>query len=361
MKILHVITSLQTGGAEKLLVDLLPRLADEGIDVELAVFNAIETPFMRSLIEDGIKIHRFYEKGCNVYNPGNLLKLIALIRKGNYDIVHTHNTSPQIFGALSSLFTKAQFVTTEHNTSNRRRAWKWYIPADRWMYSRYRKVISISLKAEENLRNYLGISNLDMSIINNGIDIIQYSTASPSEELEKLVPRSRKIIMVAAFRWEKDQLTLIKSLKFLPDHFHIFLVGEGPLKRQIEDIVAKERLIDRVHFLGLRSDVPSLLHAADYIVMSSHFEGLSLSSVEGMSVGKPFLASNVDGLKEVVEGAGVLFPHEDPKTLADEILKLENSPDLYNSLISACCKRACQFDISKTVKGYIQAYNKLND
>ena len=163
--------------------------------------------------------------------------------------------------------------------------------------------------------------------------------------------------MVAGFRWEKDQDTLIKAIVELPDHFHLFLVGDGVRRSELESLSHKLGIANRVHFLGLRTDVPELLHAADYVVMSSHFEGLSLSSVEGMSVGKPFLASDVDGLREVVQGAGILFPPENPKVLADEIIQLENSPELYNPISITCRERAMQFDITEMVEKYSNVYS----
>ena len=93
--------------------------------------------------------------------------------------------------------------------------------------------------------------------------------------------------------------------------------------------------------------------------MSSHFEGLSLSSVEGMSVGKPFLGSDVDGLREVVKGAGILFPHKDSESLADEIKILDSNPDKYRHISNECYKRAVQYDISTMASAYNDCYNKI--
>lgn len=360
MRILHVITSLQMGGAEKLMVDLLPRLRDAGHEVELAIFDGRITPFYEQLHEDGIHIHRFMPNGGNVYNLLNLWKLCRLIHKGRYDIVHTHNTAPQMFAAIGSLVGKTILVITEHNTNNRRRRWKWYRPIDRLMYNRYNNIICVSGKAEENLRDYLGHSNAAICTILNGIDIEKISKANASEKLERIAPGSRKIIMVAGFRWEKDQDTLIKSLKYLPENFHLFLVGDGVRRGELEALVESEDLSNRVHLLGLCTDVPQLLHAADYIVMSSHFEGLSLSSVEGMSVGRPFLASDVDGLREVVKGAGILFPHKDAEVLATEVKALDENPAKYKAVAEACYSRARQFDISKMASNYINLYKSLS-
>ena len=116
---------------------------------------------------------------------------------------------------------------------------------------------------------------------------------------------------------------------------------------------------ERVHFLGLRTDVPSVLKAADYIVLASHYEGLSLSSVEGMAAGKPFIASDVPGLREVVGGAGLLFQEENAEELAEKILELDNNQTLYHEVADRCHQRAMQYDISSMIKGYKKVYDQL--
>ncbi|MDE5642090.1 MAG: glycosyltransferase [Muribaculaceae bacterium] len=354
MKILHVITSLRTGGAEKLMVDLLPRLRDAGHEVELLLFDGVETPFKAAAKENGIRIHELGRKR-SVYSPLNFFRLLPYLRR--YDIVHTHNTAPQLFAAIGSLFCRTRLFTTEHGGSNRRRSWKWYARLDRWMYSRYEKVVCISDKGEENLRAFIGDGE-NICTINNGVDVEKFSSASSSGELERMAPRSRKIVMVAGFRWEKDQPTVIKALSHLPENFHLFLIGDGVRCGEFASLTAELGLSERVHFLGVRSDVAELLHAADYVVMSSHFEGLSLSSVEGMSVGKPFIASDVDGLREVVKGYGILFPHEDSEALAAEIMRLEDSEERYKSVADTCRRRADKFDIAQMAEAYSRIYNQ---
>lgn len=356
MRILHVITSLRTGGAEKLMIDLLPRLKAKGHDVDLLLFDGTYTPFRRDIEAAGIKVFDL-GIGGSVYSPKRLLKLMPFMRK--YDVVHTHNTAPQLFAAIDSIFCRTTLCTTEHNTTNRRRAWKWYATIDRWMYGRYKKIICISKKAEDNLRGFIKQQNSKILTINNGIDIAKYADAKPSDELERLAPGSRKIIMVAGFRPQKDQDTIIRAMKLLPDRCHLFLVGDGERRQELETLSKGLGLESRVHFLGVRADVANLLHAADYVVMSSHYEGLSLSSVEGMAVGRPMLASDVDGLRQVVDGAGILFPHGDYKILAGHILDLEASPAEYRAVADACAARAARFEISLTAEKYSQCYYSL--
>ena len=215
MRILQVITSLDMGGAETLVVNLIPRLQALGNTVDLCIFNGKETPLTQRLRKESPQT-KIYALGHGVYNPIYILKLIKIIR--NYDIVHTHNSSPQLFVAIASLFSHTNLVSTEHNTSNRKRNWKWYRPIESWMYSRYNHVICISKIAEEKLREYMGgewlvkSSNKYKSIItiNNGIDVNAISEAAPCQELLDFKRSRKAILMVAGFRKQKNQDTIIR-------------------------------------------------------------------------------------------------------------------------------------------------------
>ncbi|MCC8175109.1 MAG: glycosyltransferase [Bacteroidales bacterium] len=357
MKTLHVITSLRTGGAEKLMVDLLPRLRDKGVEVELAVFSGEETEFMRQLRDAGITVHRFTEKVSNVYNPVHVFKLIRLIKHGKYDIVHTHNTAPQIFAAISAVLCSVVLCTTEHNTSNRRRGWRCCAPIDRWMYRQYHKIICISTQTEQFLIDSTPSVLSKTLMINNGIDIKTYSKA---HSIPKLKNSDEIIItMVGGFRYQKDQETVIQAMNYLPAPFRLWLVGDGDRRNIIEKRITDLQLWNRIVLWGIRSDIPEILKTSDIVVLSSHWEGFGLAAVEGMAAGKPVIASDVPGLKEVVKGAGLLFPHGDAKALATEILSLSENPKRYRSVAATCLDRAKQFDISTMVDSYYNLYNSM--
>lgn len=354
MKILHVITSLYTGGAEQLMVHLLPLLKQRGFEIDLCLFNGVITPFRQQLEDKGIKIIDFGE-GTSVYNPLNIFRLRKLIR--NYDIIHTHNYSPQIYAVIANVRKSTKLVTTEHNTSNRRRYIIGFKYIDRMMYRRYDRIICISKKAESNLRNYIHSDSTKILTINNGIDTKAYATACPIVDFK--AAGIKAITMVAGFRWEKDQDTLIRALSYLPDNFHLYLVGDGTRRSECEKKAVALKLDKRIHFLGLRTDVPQIIKTSDYIVMSSHFEGLSLSSLEGMAAGKPFFASDVDGLREVVKDAGILFEHGNPQDLATKILEVDADKSIYAFIADKCSKRAAGYDISRMVENYSHVYNEL--
>lgn len=359
MKILHVITSLATGGAEHLMVDLLPRLRDKGNDVELLVFDGAETPFMQQLRDAGIVVHRLGEGG-NVYSLGNVLKLVPFMLR--YDVVHTHNTACQLFAPMARLLSLggAKLVTTEHNTTNRRRDKRFFKPIDRWMYSRYSSIIAISDKANQMLHAYIQPKGL--VTIENGIDVERYAEAEAAA-CRELVPQYCEgdivIVMVAGFRVQKDHDCAIRALTELPANYKLCLVGDGERRAEIEALIASLGLQQRVRLMGIRSDVPQILKAADVNVLASHWEGLSLSSVEGMAAGRPFVASDVNGLREVVGGNGVLFADGNHHELAKILQLLINDRNEYVKVARACAQAAKKYDISLTVERYNQVYKEL--
>ena len=104
MKILHVITSLYTGGAERLMVDLLPLLCDDcETEVELLLINGVETPFKKRIEERGVKVTALTYTN-DVYNLRNIFRIRRFLQQNEFDIIHTHNTACQFFVPLSRLF-----------------------------------------------------------------------------------------------------------------------------------------------------------------------------------------------------------------------------------------------------------------
>ena len=356
MRILHVITSLYNGGAERLMVDLLPRLLNNGEnEVDLLLFNGVETIFKKELQQKGINIISLSTTN-DVYNPRRLRKLCRIIPQ--YDIIHTHNTACQFYVALASRLSSchALLVTTEHNSTNRRRSKNWLKPVDKWMYNRYQAIVCIADQTRQNLEAYLGLSH-DVYTIHNGIDISRFkrSIADVSGKHDYV------ITMVAAYRPQKDHETLMRAMTHLPENYRLQFVGSGDPDegKRKKAVITQLGLEERVSFLGLRQDVPDILEKSDIVVLSSHWEGLSLASIEGMACGRPFVASDVDGLHEIVDGAGILFPEGDDRELARVIQNLCENPQLYQQVAQRCQERAQQYDISVMAGNYLELYASL--
>jgi glycosyltransferase involved in cell wall biosynthesis len=358
MKVLIVINSLGTGGAEKLLVDTIPIYIARGITVDLLLLNGTEYPLLAQLKQKTITKIQVIGKG-SVYNPWYIIKLIPHLKK--YDLVHVHLFPSLYWVAFAKWFSfsRTPLVYTEHSTSNKRRKLIFKL-IDRMIYGAYKKIITIALVVEKNLKAHLHTKGSKFVLIPNGVPTEIIKKAQPLDRAQFLTSENERIIIqVSSFRPPKDQETVINSLTLMQSKVRLLLVGDGESLSYHKALVEEKGLQDKVLFLGIRMDVPQLLKTADVVVLSSHYEGLSLSSIEGLASGKPFVASRVPGLTEVVEGAGILFPDGDANALAKELDALLESQSHYNKTAAQCQERVAQYSIDKMIEKHITLYREL--
>lgn len=360
MRVLHIITSLGTGGAEKLILDTIPLYNKKGIQADVLVLHGSNEPFLKQL--QALNCCKVFTLERSYYNPGSIFKIIHFFRQ--YDLVHTHLFSAQYFTALAKILSgcKTPLVFTEHNTNNRRIENRIYKLPEKIIYSIYSKVICITEEVKKVLKKHINLEEEKLVVIENGVNLATFIDAKPIEkkEITSAIRNSDYLlIQVAGFREQKDQLTLIKAMVHLPENIKLLLVGDGETRSKCEQAASELALTHRVLFLGIRTDIPSLLKTADVVVLSSRYEGLSLSSIEGMASGKPFIASDVPGLTETVKDAGILFPQGDERKLAEEILKLMDDKEYYNRVASSCVERASNYDINTMVDKTIELYNEI--
>lgn len=183
MKVLQIITSLETGGAENLVAEISPLISKRGIDVNVLSFVSGATPFYKKLIDNDIKVYSLTDKS-KFYNLRFILKLIPYLKQ--YDVVHTHNTACQLFVAIAKKISNARckLVTTEHSTENRRRKLWWFKPIDKWMYKQYDSIISISDIATDFLIKHIG-NKFPIRTIPNGVNIAKFHNAKRISEKEQ--------------------------------------------------------------------------------------------------------------------------------------------------------------------------------
>jgi glycosyltransferase involved in cell wall biosynthesis len=362
MKIAHLINSLATGGAEKLVVETVPLYQQAGITTDVIVANGTIHPFTQQLQASSNTTIIALGWG-SVYNPLLIFKLMRLLN--NYDILHVHLFPVQYFAVAAKWLSrsKVKLVFTEHSTSNRRISNKLFVPIENYIYQSYHKVICITDEIKTIYSAYLPkLKNLQ--VIKNGVNTTKIKNATKYnafDVISSITDLDKIVIQVSSFQEPKDQATLIKAIQLLPPHFKLILVGEGVEKEKCQQLVQQLKLSERVFFLGIRMDVPQLLKTADIVVLSSKYEGLSLSSIEGMASGKPFIASNVPGLSDVVSGAGLLFECGNEKALATHIQTLTNNPDYYQKTATACQQRAEEFTIEKMVSAHIEMYKIITN
>lgn len=361
MKILHIINNLATGGAEKLLMETLPLYKQKGVQADLLLLNGTDCPFLNKLKgQDCCEIFSLGKR--SVYHPIHILKIIPYLKK--YNLVHVHLFPALYWVAFANWFSfsKTKLVFTEHSTGNRRMNKLMFSLFDRFIYRHYHQVVCITNEVKNILMQHTSLSSDRFIIIENGINLEEIYNATPLTR-DIIDPDLKEsdiiIIQVAGFKEPKDQDTLIRAIALLPADIKLILVGEGTLRKKCEDFIKELQLEDRVLLLGVRNDVARLLKTSDLIVLSSKYEGLSLSSLEGLASGKPFIASNVPGLKEIAGGAGILFPVGDYKQLAKELLKLLKNNLYYAEVAKACQERAENYDIRKMVDQHIALYESI--
>lgn len=348
------------GGAQSLVADLLSIEKNKGVEVALlCLVERTPNGLTKKIEENGITIIYLQKEG-NMRNPLLIFKLIPYIKK--YDVIHVHTFPDEYWVPFAKAisFSKCKIIYTQHSTHSNKFGHPILKHIDSFIYKNlFYKVACCSDKALESFHLYFPKLNAALSVP-NGINIQKYSEASPVDIKNELkINNSFLLIMVARFVYPKRQDVLIRALSLLPEDIKVLLVGGGENENNLkkcQDLVCELDLSDRVFFLGIRNDVPGLLKASDVAILSSEYEGLSLSCLEGMAAGKPFVASNSEGLKEIVEGAGLLFPKEDYKKLADNIKVLYNDKNFYIKKSRDCYERAKQYDITIMAEKYISLY-----
>lgn len=352
MKILHIITSLELGGAEKLLTELIP-LQKKQAQVDLLVLYDKENFFT---------VDSMVSKYNSKKDFRNVFEILKVIKKGEYDVVHSHLLHGQFWTALARTldFSKERkYITTEHSTSNSRRKRWFFRYFDMALFKGYDRVVSISQAVKESLMGWLKDDrDWRYPVIENGIDLEVFHHSSPLKREEiGIMPGEIALIMVARLNRAKDHMTILRAMKILPLYYKLILAGEGETKEQIQSAVEAMGLQQRVRLLGMRTDISALFHTADIAIHSSHFEGFGITAVEAMASGIPLVASDIPGLGEVVKGGGLIFNAEDERDLAEKILSLED--ESYREMVSQReIEHSKKYSLEKTADEYIELYRE---
>ena len=360
MKILHTITSLELGGAEKLLTELIPAQISLGYHVEVLIMSDVNAVFLDNLKASGVPVH--VSKYNSISSWKNMFEIKKYAKKGKFHVIHSHLTHAQYWTSLASRidFTKKRiYVTTEHSTSNNRRHKTIFKIIDRFIYRPYKEIISISPATENSLKKWIGGDEKRFEIIENGVDLSRFSQGKKIDLSEYGLHEDDKIIiMISRFHKAKDQDTVIKAMEFLPKIYKLVLVGDGERREELENLVKEKNLSSRVFFLGIRKDIPDLLKTSYISIQSSIFEGFGITALESMSAGVPTIATDVPGLSAIVKDGGILFSVGDFKGLAKIIFSLERN-DMYNKIKKSCIEKSKMYDIKITAEKYINLYKNL--
>ena len=364
MKILHFINNLGSGGAEKLITDILPHIRNQDNDVYVMVCNHDKSlsRFKDKLAKANIPIINLH---YSFYNPLQIFKIIRIVNQNEFELIHAHIFPSQYWLAISSLFfsRKVKLVKTEHSIFNKRQKLGVLKFIEHFVYSRYYKIIAISEMVKERLPKKLREKE-KITVINNGVNLKEIeSEKALGSRIDFPFLRDDKfnVLMVGRFEADgsKDHPTLIKAISLLDEDVHLFFAGEGPILQNIKLVADELNVQHRVTFLGVRNDIYRLMSQVDLNVLCTNFEGLSGVTLESLASGKPFLGSDVPGVQEIVPDNRFLFPKQNPVALAEKIKNLQQDELLRKEMVEKSIKFIQKFDINNMVQRYLQVYREV--
>ncbi len=362
MNITHVISSLAGGGAETLLKNILPLYAEKGYDVTLILLSDSNEnkDYVQAIEDANVSIH-YCSKG-SVYNPLLIFKLKRFLK--NKHFAHVHLFPTLYWVALSKYFFRLnlKLVYTEHSNKNKRRGKYKFIfkPLDRFMYKQYNTIIGITQSVSDVLYQWNNHKNI--RTINNGINTSVINNTAPytKEQLaqEINVPKvsnSRFILMAGRFIKSKYQKLLIENVLALKnENTFLLLAGTGELLESLKQkYVAQPNII----FLGFRQDIIKLMKSVDLNMLLTEYEGLSGVVLESLAANKPFLGSNVAGVKDIVPSKDFLVENDNEVSL--RIDKVLNDQEFAQKQISQIHDHIKKYDIQLMLEEHIKLYKNL--
>jgi glycosyltransferase involved in cell wall biosynthesis len=360
MKILHITNTFSEGGLETFLFTLLPALKNNGHDITLLVLDKNKAKRAQEIAQQGISM--YIGKYNNVRDPRNIFLIRAFIRRGKYNIVHAHLFPTQYFVAIANILNRQRttIVTTEHGTYNKRRRYKFLKKVERFIYNQYVKTICISKGVKTSLDKWVSLPSKS-SIIYNGVDISKFRKAKPYSKTDLGLPENTKIVtMIARFFEAKDHKTVVRALPHLRKEVHILFCGSGEQGiNECKQLAENLNVASRVHFLGNRTDVERIIKSSDVGILSSFYEGFGLAILEAMAAGIPAIASDVEGVEEIVKGHGILFPVGDYRQLATEIMHLLENRIYYAEIAQKGYARSLEFGQEQFIKKHLALYQEL--
>lgn len=354
-KIAYILPSLDAGGAERFILDLIKNLDRQLFTPTLILFGhgGFFLEEARSLGIDLICLRKRFK-----FDPWNFSALHRAVKKLRPDIVHTQ-LGGDIYGRLVAHCLKVPvIISTEQNVQTGESEINRYFKA--WTAKFATKVVAISRAVKQDSLKRYRIPEDKMELIYNGLEVDKFLVTKRRALGEKIILGS-----VGRLTPQKNYGLLLEALAELSDYNWEFrLAGEGGLRPTLEQQAKDLGLSERVKFLGLQRDVKGFLSDLDLFILPSLWEGLGIVLLEAGLAGLPVLASKVDGITEIIKDGqtGVLF---EPGSKADLALSLKrllisiNQPEtkvLGEKLQQDIQKR---FDIKTITRQYQDLYLKL--
>jgi len=324
-RVLNLITELNIGGAERLLVEVLPRLDRAKVEPQVACLHG-DAPLAAVLEKAGIRVHHL--RSSRKFDPRPVWRLARLLEQERIEVLHTHLIQADVLGYWAGRLVRTPaIVSTKHNVRYYDRHDRWLRPVARWVERRVDAVVAVSNAVAAEYRHARRLE-----VIHNGVDCKKYAPLP--------VPGSGPVVCVANFTMQKGHRILLEAIARLVPEFpglQLELAGGGPLQDDLQARAERLGLAKRVVFLSTMQDVRSVLMRASIFVLPALWEGLGLAALEAMAMGRPVIVTDVDGLREIVthERDGLVVQSGNVEALADAIARLLRDRELAQRLADA--------------------------
>lgn len=361
---MHIIDSLEFGGAEKVLVDLANNMADSH---EIAICCVRKLGELASEVDKKIKVFCLNKGRGNDYRLP--FQLARLIRAERFDVVHTHHWGIFLEGALAGFLSRApvlvhtvhgSYIVYPHGLASRLKVAIRHV-LERLLARRFTRIVAVSDSIQAYIERDIGIPARHMITIHNGIRSESVLSAGENRKGGEVV-----FVTVGRLAAVKNQNMMIRAFAGLLAYHAdaaLWIIGDGPERKNLAALVDQLALNGKVQFLGYRTDVDKILGDSDIFLMSSRYEGISIAILEAMRAKLPVVATRVGGVPEtVIDGdTGLLVESDDVNAMVAAMRKLVASRELRRAMgLSGNRLLDREFSIRTMVENYQRLYASVH-
>ena len=362
-RIAFVIPTLDRGGAEKQLTILARALPEHGFEPTVLVLTR-SGPYEEMLRAAGITVLQIGKK--LKADPLCWLRLRQALRAGQYALVHTWLFAGNSYGRLAAWSLRFRPVVATERCAD---YWKGplHFWLDRLLLRVTDRIVVNSRGVWEFYRDVVGVPEEKLVLIRNAVPDAPLPFVSRAGKLQSLgIPPQSYVVGFVGRLWPqkrvRDLIWACDIVRNIKPNIRLLIVGDGPLRRDLERYAWDVGMGERTLFLGERADIAELLQVMDVLVLPSAFEGMPNAVLEAMAAGVPVVASAIAGTREVVQDGhtGFLVPLGDRAALAKRINHLLEQPQLRRRMGEAGRAYVRQhFTVERMVSAHVRLYMEL--
>lgn len=359
-RVLWLTKGLGLGGTEQLVRLCAPRFDRDRFALEVAYVLPHKDALVPALRAAGVPVHCLAGGAT-----GWAAALGRLLRTRRFDLVHTHSPVPAAV-ARRTAPRGTRLLHTEHNVWDRYRRPTRIVNAA--TLHRNERVFAVSAAVAGSVRPWRGRVLPPVEVLHHGIDEtrVRHGRHARDAARRRLGLDADELVIgtVGNLTPKKDQATLLRAFAALLDggtRARLVVVGDGPLRVELEALAATLGITDRVWLTGRRDDVPDVLPGLDAFVLTSVHEGLPIALLEAMASGVPAVVTPVGGTREMlVDGHdGIFVPCGEPAVLARALARLLADPAERRRIGRAAATAAGRFSVDRTVARMEDVYSGL--